>query len=99
MNNHSDDRELREKWERWTRTPVDVIRNDRTGVTHLAVSHQDYTRVRPYLAPLNPFRIDSLQPVTVNCGDSFAINFARHSGGGAFGQRAKARAGKETTFP
>src|SRR5215813_7637687 len=43
MNNHSDDRQLREKWERWSRTPVDVIRNDRTGVTHLAVSHQDYT--------------------------------------------------------
>src|SRR5215813_507003 len=43
MNNHSDDRQLREKWERWTRTPADVIRNDRTGVTHLAVSHQDYT--------------------------------------------------------
>jgi hypothetical protein len=43
MNNHSDNRQLREKWERWTRTPADVIRNDRTGVTHLAVSHQDYT--------------------------------------------------------
>jgi len=43
MNNHSDDRQLRGKWEPWTRTPADVIRNDRTGVTHLAVSHQDYT--------------------------------------------------------
>jgi len=43
MNNYSDNRQLREKWERWTETPVDVIRNDRTGVTHLAVSHQDYT--------------------------------------------------------
>jgi hypothetical protein len=43
MNNHSDNRQLREKWERWTRTPADLIRNDRTGVTHLAVSHQDYT--------------------------------------------------------
>jgi hypothetical protein len=43
MNNHSDNRELCEKSERWTRTPADVIRNDPTGVTHLAVSHQDYT--------------------------------------------------------
>jgi hypothetical protein len=43
MHNHSDNQQLREKWERWTRTPADVIRNDRTGVTHLAVSHQDYT--------------------------------------------------------
>ena len=43
MNNHSGGRQLREKWERWTRTPVDVIRNERTGVIHLAVSHQDYT--------------------------------------------------------
>ena len=43
MNNHSDNRQLREKWERRTRTPADVIRNERTGVTHLAVSHQDYT--------------------------------------------------------
>lgn len=43
MNKHSDNRESREKWERWTRTPADVIRNERTGVTHLAVSHQDYT--------------------------------------------------------
>src|SRR3954466_5141607 len=43
MNNHSDDLQLREKWERRTRTPTDVIRNERTGVTHLAVSHQDYT--------------------------------------------------------
>jgi len=43
MNNHSDNRQLLvEKWEHWTRTPVDVIRNDRTGVTHLA-AHQDYT--------------------------------------------------------
>src|SRR5215471_889808 len=40
MNNHSDNRQLLEKR---TRTPADVIRNDRTGVTHLAVSHQDYT--------------------------------------------------------
>ena len=41
MNNHSDNRQL--LVEKWTRTPADVIRNDRTGVTHLAVSHQDYT--------------------------------------------------------
>jgi len=43
MDNHSDDQQLFEKWERWTKTPVDVIRNDRTGVTHLAISQQDYT--------------------------------------------------------
>jgi hypothetical protein len=43
MNNQSDNRQLLEKWERWTRTTVDVIRNDLTGVTHLAISHQDYT--------------------------------------------------------
>jgi len=41
MNNHSDNRQLLD--EKWTRTPADVIRNDRTGITHLAVSHQDYT--------------------------------------------------------
>ena len=41
MNNHSDNRQLLD--EKWTRTPADVIRNDRTRITHLAVSHQDYT--------------------------------------------------------
>jgi hypothetical protein len=41
MNNHSDNRQLLD--EKWTRTPADVVRNDRTGITHLAVSHQDYT--------------------------------------------------------
>ena len=40
MNKYSHDRQLREKRERWTRTPADVIRNDRTGVADLAVSHQ-----------------------------------------------------------
>jgi len=43
VNNHSDDRRLREAWGYWTTTPVDVIRNAQTGVTHLAISHQNST--------------------------------------------------------